>query len=276
MSRTILFFGDSDTRGYGVGRQERFAGRVEAALAGQGNGWKCEVAHAPSDFRAFATRLEPALAKHAPEILVWQCPTGPAGYLVRYPKWILRIGALHNRGFDWWRERNIDADVRDGGGERSRKEAVYEGRYLDRVYRRRPSRWFGVRQLRRLIVAHYGTAVKATRERYLELAARAREQLRGHTSVPILFLGLFPLDDEYFPGYLARAKEWNRHLPEVLHQPERGFHFIDVLRILEAGWDGVVLADGQHLTAEGHRRVAALILPTIERLTLDVRGAGPP
>ena len=33
MTRTVLFFGDSNTRGYGVGRERRFASLVEKALA---------------------------------------------------------------------------------------------------------------------------------------------------------------------------------------------------------------------------------------------------
>src|SRR5262245_50156655 len=98
--RTILFFGDSDTRGYGVGRQARFATLVEAALAEQEGGWRCEVAQAPSSFRSFAKRIDAALAKHAPDIVVWQCPTGPAAYVIRYPAWIRAIAAVHNRGFD--------------------------------------------------------------------------------------------------------------------------------------------------------------------------------
>lgn len=273
MPPTILFYGDSQTRGYGVGRQRRFAALVEAGLAERGNGWRCAVTFAPSDFRSFANRLDDGLAEHVPDIVVWQCPTGPAAYSIGYPAWFNRIAALHNRAFEWWRERHISADMRAGDGERTRYEALYEGMYLDQVYDRRPSRWFGVRQLRRLLVARYGTCVKATRERYLELASEARDRLRARTQVPILFLGLFPLDDEYWPGYLDRASEWNRHLAQLLDRPDLGCSFVDVFPILDAGLDGVLVSDGQHLSVEGHRRVAALLLPTIEMLTRD-RSAG--
>jgi hypothetical protein len=194
---------------------------------------------------------------------------GPAAYYVRYPDWIKRIAAFHNHAFEWIRERYIGADMRTGGAERTRHEALYEGRYIERLYGRRLSRWFGVRQFRRLLIARYGPQVKATRERYLELAVRARDRIRDQTQASILFLGLLPMDDEYFPDYTARATEWNRHLAGALRDPERRMDFVDVLTIIDAGWDGLLLSDGQHLTVEGHRRVAALILPTITRLTAE-------
>jgi lysophospholipase L1-like esterase len=37
----------------------------------------------------------------------------------------------------------------------------------------------------------------------------------------------------------------------------------------------VLLNDGRHLSIEGHRRVAAMILPTIARLVRDVAAARP-
>jgi lysophospholipase L1-like esterase len=267
-SRTILFFGDSNTRGYGVGREHRFAAVLEAALAGQGNAaWQWPVVHAPSDFRSFARRLDYALETYPPDILVWQCPSGPAAYFVRYPEWIKRVATLHNRGFEWLRERYIGADIRAGGEGRTRREALYEGRYLNRLYGLRPSTWLGVRQARRLLVARYGTEVKATRERYLELAGDARDQLRARTRAPILFLGFFPHSDELFPGYTARVTEWNEHLAQLLDHPDDGFFFLDVLRVLNRpGAGAVLLSDGMHLSVEGHRRAAEVILPTVTQL----------
>lgn len=266
--RTILFFGDSNTRGYGVGRQYRFAAVLEAALAAQGNTtWRWATAHAPSDFRSFAKRLDYAVATYSPDILVWQCPTGPAAYFVRYPEWIKRVAALHNRGFEWLRERYIGADVRAGGEGRTRREALYEGRYLNQLYGLRPSRWPGVRQARRLLVARYGTKVKATRARYLELIGDARDRLRALTRAQIVFLGIFPHNDEYFPGYTARVTEWNEHLARLLDHPDDGFVFVDVHKSLNSLGPGtVLLSDGMHLSIESHRRVAETMLPTIVQL----------
>ena len=79
MTRTVLFFGDSNTRGYGVGREMRFAAQIEAALAPVvGDRWRFVASGASSDFREIRVRLHGAVAKYQPDVLVWQCPTGPA------------------------------------------------------------------------------------------------------------------------------------------------------------------------------------------------------
>lgn len=273
-SRTILFFGDSNTRGYGVGRQQRFAAVLETALAARGHAaWRCVVGHAPSDFRSFARRLDYPMETFVPDILVWQCPTGPAAYFVRYPEWITRLATFHNRWFNWRRARYIRADMRAGGEGRTRREALYEGRYLNRLYGLRPARWPGIRQARRLLAARYGTRVKATRERYLELASAARDQLRARTGAPILFLGLFPHSDESFPGYTARIAEWNGYLARLLHQPDAGLLFLDVANGLHPGSDQLLFSDGMHLSIEAHRRVAEIILPIVIRLIDTVETA---
>jgi lysophospholipase L1-like esterase len=269
MTRTILFFGDSNTRGYGVGRERRYAALIEAELHARGEAsWKVAVSGADSDFRVIPARLDAAIAKHQPDILVWQLPTGPAAYFVRYPPWLRPLRALYNSFFAWQRERHIRGDItRMGGPERRpRREAMFEGMYVASLYRWRPASWPITRHANRWLAARYGLVVKATRERYLEIMARHRERLRAQTGARFLFFGLLPQRESFYPGFGARVLAWSKDLGDLLDRPADGSHYLDVSPSLVPVADAVVLEDGAHLTASGHRQVAALVLPRLVEL----------
>ena len=86
MNKRVLFFGDSATRGYGVGRERRFATLVADEARGRGGTpWEFSVAATTSDFRAFRERLGIELGRVRPEVLVCQCPVGPA---CSYPRFV--------------------------------------------------------------------------------------------------------------------------------------------------------------------------------------------
>ena len=86
MIRTVLFFGDSNTRGYGVGRERRYTSLVEKALGPTvGSEWRFVVTGTESDFRLISERLERAVATNSPDVVVWQIPTGPCSYFPRWP-----------------------------------------------------------------------------------------------------------------------------------------------------------------------------------------------
>jgi hypothetical protein len=91
------------------------------------------------------------------------------------------LRAAYEAVFKRWVERNIRGDVarRGGVGEPARREALYEGLYLDQAFRWRPSALPGTRHVNGWLAAHYGLAVKATRERYLELVVRYSERMRA-------------------------------------------------------------------------------------------------
>jgi lysophospholipase L1-like esterase len=277
MSRTVLFFGDSNTRGYGAGRERSFANVIAGGLPEPlAAGWRVASAGADSDFRAIPPRFDAALAKHRPAILVWQCPTGPLAYFVRYPPWLARIRAVYNAFFQWRRERGIVADLRRRPPEqRTRRDALYDGRYVDTLYRWRPASWPVTRHANRILAARYGLVVKATRERYLELMARQRDRIRAQTSAPILFVGPLPHDESFYPGFGARVRAWSADLVALLHRPSEGSTYLDVYRPLTVEGSGrYLLRDGAHLTAEGHRRIADLVLPTLVALMDEVEAAG--
>jgi lysophospholipase L1-like esterase len=279
MSRTVLFFGDSNTRGYGAGRERSFAKVIAGALpAPLAAAWRVASAGADSDFRAIPPRLDAALAKHRPAILVCQCPTGPLAYFVQYPPWLARIRGVYNAFFQWRRERGITADLRRRPpDQRTRREALYDGRYVDTLYRWRPASWPITRHANRILAARYGLVVKATRERYLELMARQRDRIRAQTSAVVLFLGPFPHDESFYPGFGARVRAWSEDLAALLHRPAEGSTYLDVYRPLTVESPGrYLLRDGAHLTAEGHRRVAHLILPTLVALMHEVGAASAP
>src|SRR4051794_38595735 len=110
MMRTVLFFGDSNTRGYGVGRALRYPALVETALRADGVDWRFATATTASDFRLIPARLDTAISAFDPAIIVWTCPTGPLAYYVREPEWYRR---LRRRFRPWLRrrqERIIAAD----------------------------------------------------------------------------------------------------------------------------------------------------------------------
>ncbi len=268
MMRTVLFFGDSNTRGYGVGRARRFATLVETALAPEmGSTWRFVATGCTSDFKVIRERLEAAMAKHQPDILVWQCPTGPAAYFVQYPAWLQPMRTVYNAFFKWQRQFRIQRDITRGGGEalRPRKEAMYEGLYVDSLYRWRPASWTLTRHANGLIARRYGTFVKATKERYLELMARHRDWLRQSSDAQMLFLGMLPHSDSFYPGFCERVLAWGRDLEALLHDPARGDYYLELCGPLlrDGGVARHLLRDGAHMSPAGHQRVAELVTPVL-------------
>ena len=268
MTRTVLFFGDSNTRGYGVGREMRFAAQIEAALAPiVGDRWGFIVSGTSSDFREIRDRLHGAVAKYQPDVLVWQIPTGPAAYFVEYPAWLRPIRAVYNYGFKWRKEWGIRREQRRAMPERSsRRDVMYDGRYVDAVYRMRPATWPITRHANGWLAARYGLHVKATLERYLELMARHRDQLRRETDALLVFLGLVPHNDDLYPGFGARVKAWTPELRRLLHQPDEGSMYVDLYPALAEHPTRHLLHDGAHLAVSGHRRVAELVVPVLQPL----------
>lgn len=268
MTRTVLFFGDSNTRGYGVGREHRYAAHVEAALAPtMAAEWRFIVRNAGSNFRSLPERLYGAVAKYRPDILVWQCPTGPATYFVQYPPWLQRLRATYNRFFDWRRERGIRRDqARADPARSSRDEVLYDGHYVDALFHWRPVSWPGGRRVNGWLAARYGVVVKATRERYLELIARHRDRLRAESGMHLVFLGFVPHSDDMYPGYGARVTEWSKDLAALLHHPEDGSTYVDIYAPLATHPCRHLLSDGTHLSAAGQRCVAELVIPALAPL----------
>ncbi len=268
MTRTVLFFGDSNTRGYGVGHEHRYAAHVEAALApAVGDRWRFVMSGADSDFRHITERLHAAIAKHRPDVLVWQCPTGPAAYFVQYPAWLRPLRAAYNTFFHWRRERGIRTEqARADTARSSRRDVLYDGRYVDALYRWRPASWPGTRHVNAFLAARYGVFVKATLERYLELIARHRDRIRAESDARLLFLGLVPHSDDMYPGYGARVSAWNAALATLLHHPEEGSVYVDPYPTLAAHPRRHLLRDGSHLARDGHRVLAALVLPALTPL----------
>jgi lysophospholipase L1-like esterase len=267
--RTVLFFGDSNVRGFGNDPRERYAALTEAAVASDTRAaWRFVVASAASDFHTIPPYLERAVAKNAPSIIVWQCPTGPACYFINHPPWARRLGAMKKYVFGRIRTRHIRADVRsDASGQRSERDALHEGRYIDGLHRWRAERWIGLRQWNRWIAARHGTIVKATRERYAQRICEIRDQLRTQCDAPILFLNLLPASDDCYPGYAARVAEWTPFLRAALHRPELASFFLDIHAPLRR-WRtrDLLLRDGTHLSPTGHRRIAELIAPVLREL----------
>ncbi len=272
MSRTVLIFGDSNTRGHGVGLERRYGALLDADLrAATGGEWRVAVAHAASNLRAISDRFDRAIAKYAPTIIVWQCPTGPASYFVDYPPWIQTLQAVHNWFFRRIRERYIRADIQaDHERNRTRRDAVYESRYLHDLYSWRLSRLSPMRRLQRVLAARYGTIVKTTKERFVERVCQMGDRLRAQAGAPILFLGLLPLSDDYYYGYGPRTMEWDAALAAALHRPDAGQVFLEVRGPLTRdGGAGLLLNDGTHLSPAGHRLLADAVLPTLLQLIAE-------
>jgi len=271
MTRTVLFFGDSNTRGYGVGRARRYAAHVETALAPVlGGRWHFVVKSAESDFRAIRDRLHDVVAQYRPDVLVWQCPTGPAAYFVNYPPWLRPIRTLYNYAFRWRKESAIRREQRIAPPERSsRRDVMYDGHYVDAVYRMRPAAWPMTRHANEWLAARYGLHVKASLERYLDLMARHRDQLRRETDAPFVFLGLLPHDDHFYPGFNARVTAWTPELRRLLDRPAEGSTYIDLYPALAEDPRRHLLHDGAHLTPTGHRRVAEVVVPVLASVLVE-------
>jgi lysophospholipase L1-like esterase len=278
MTRTVLFFGDSNTRGYGVGREHRFVSRIEKTLAPViGSEWRFVVAGTESDFRMIPERLEKAVATNHPHIVVWQIPTGPCTYFPRYPRWLRPARAVYEAAFKRWLEHRVRRDVarRGGEAESARREALYEGLYLDQAFRWRPSSWPVTRRVNGWLAARYGTEVKATRERYFELVVRYSDRVRAQSGAPQLLLGLLLHSDDMFPGYGERALAWSRDLHELLHEPARGRYYVELCApLMQGGVARHLLRDGTHLSPEGHQRVAELVTPALQSLLAEHSRSG--
>jgi lysophospholipase L1-like esterase len=272
-TRTVLFFGDSNTRGFGVGRERRFSALIEKALVPTiGSEWRFVVTGTESDFRLIPERLEKAVETNHPDIVVWQIPTGPCAYFPRYPTWLRPLRAAYEAVFKRWLEFKIRSDVarRGGVGEPARREALYEGLYLDQAFRWRPSAWRGTRHVNGWLAARYGLEVKATRERYLELVMRYSERMRALSNAHQLILSLLLHSDDMFPGFGTRALTWSRDLHGLLHQPARGRTYFELCAPLMQGDVALyLLHDGTHLSVEGHRRVAELVTPVLQSLLAE-------
>ncbi len=278
MTRTILFFGDSNTRGYGVGRTLRYSALVETALRAAGIDWRCATATTASDFRLIAARLDTALAAYDPTIVVWTCPTGPLAYYVREPEWYRRLRRRFRPQLRRRQERIIQADIARGGGAdtRPRREAEYEGRYLDELYRGMPRNWPGMRWLRPLFAARYGMKVKANEGQYLELMRRHRARVREQTAASLVFCSIFPHSEFAYPGFNGRVTACNARLASLLHEPDAGSFVVDVYGPLTRRRpDTHLLRDGMHLSTAGHRIVAETLMPLLRSLIRmhDERGA---
>ena len=273
MIRTVLFFGDSNTRGYGVGRERRFSSLVERALAPTiGSELRFVLTGTESDFRLIPERLERAVATNHPDIVVWQIPTGPCAYFPRYPRWLRPLRAVYEATFKRLLERRIrnDAARRGGVEESARREALYEGLYLDQAFRWRPSAWPGTRHVNGWLAARYGMEVKATRERYLELVVRYSDRMRAQSDAHQLLLGLLLHSDDMFPGFGERALAWSRDLQRLLHQPAHGRSYLELCApLMQGGAARHLLRDGTHLSAEGHRHVAELVTPVLQSLLAE-------
>jgi len=134
------------------------------------------------------------------------------------------------------------------------------------VYRMRPATWPITRHANGWLAARYGLHVKATLERYLELMARHRDQLRRETDALLVFLGLVPHNDDLYPGFGARVKAWTPELRRLLHQPDEGSMYVDLYPALAEHPTRHLLHDGAHLAVSGHRRVAELVVPVLQPL----------
>jgi lysophospholipase L1-like esterase len=120
------------------------------------------------------------------------------------------------------------------------------------------------------LAARYGTEVKATRERYLELVLRYSDRMRTQTDAHQLLLGLLLHSDDMFPGYAERALAWSRDLRGLLHQPALGRSYLELCApLIEGGVACCLLRDGTHLSSAGHQRVAALVTAVLQSLIAE-------
>ena len=268
MARNVLFFGDSNTHGYGVGPAKRWATLVENQLKADASGsWTYSVSGTRSDFRLIRDRLPLAVEKYAPDVLVWQLPTGPMSYYVRYPKWVRPARRIPKRFFRYHYERHVDAQLAAEGGARTRSEVISEGLFLDQVQVWKPSRWFGFRAIRRWMAHRYGVEPKVTKARYLDLVESMRAAIRERSRATLVLVAFVPHSDVNFPGFSARAREWLDAVRETFHRPQHGQHVIDVFRPVTAeGTREVLLRDGFHMSPHGHEKLAKALAPELRSI----------
>ncbi len=267
MTRTILFYGDSATRGYGVGRDLRFAALIANDIRARATSeWQFSVGASSSDFSPYRKRLIVELERSRPEVLVCQCPVGPACYLPKFPAWVRAAMTVRHRFFKRLRKRYMTAEMRTDDT-RTDHESMYEGRWLSQLYGWQPSNWPLVGPLWRARVRRYPTIATVDLEGYVKRMLRLREEARTRGTRKTLFIGLIPVAEDICPGYLSRAPLWCAALRTALDEPGDHSRFVDVFApLLEQGLDRMLLKDRIHLTAEGHRLAASLIGPVLEPL----------
>jgi len=270
VAKTVLFFGDSNTRGYGVGPQYRYATLVEHALSGStSEPWQFVVRSALSDFRVIGAKLHEVVEQHRPDVLVWQLPTGPAAYFVQYPWWLRPIRRAYNALFRARKELSIRRQMQresDDDADEMRRTVENQGLYLNSVYRWRPAAWPLTRHANPFLAARYGLITKATRERYLQLVSRHIDRVRTVIDGPILFLGFIPHSEFMYPGFDERVRAWGPDLTRLLHRPADGSTYLDVYPALYAHPQHHLLSDGAHLTPDGHRALADMVIPVLGTL----------
>lgn len=277
MSRTVLFFGASNTRGYGIDPAQRFAAILERELSTSfDDAWQFVVSTSPHQFQAFRAKLKAAIAHTPPTILVIQCPTYPLSFPIDFPRWVNALRAVQGRHLHWRRERAVAAEIsRDPTGARNRRDALREGRFIESVYRFRLTSRPSLRRLRNLAARRYGVRATSTLSQYLEGMASLQAAARDHFRGPIVFIGLLPMGENGFPGYAARAHEWNRAVAGRFTDAAQNLFFVDVLEPLaQLPPDRLLLSDETHLNIEGHRRLAELLRPDLARVMRGQPAAG--
>jgi len=267
VAKTVLFFGDSNTRGYGVGRERRYATLVEERLrASTGDDWQFATRSALSDFRVIRSKLPEVVEQHRPDVLVWQLPTGPAAYFVNYPWWLRPLRRTYASLFLARKEWSIQRQMRRQGGidvDDTRRTVESEGLYLNSVYRWRPAAWPITRHANAFLAARYGLVTKATCERYVDFVEKHRDRVRQAMDGPILFVGFLPHSEHMYPGFDARVSAWSADLARLLHDPAGGSSWVDPYPTLYAAPGHHLLSDGCHLTPDGHRALADVVAPAL-------------
>jgi lysophospholipase L1-like esterase len=266
-----LFFGDSNTRGYGVDRSLRHTALLERRLRADGfTSWTFVTVTERSDLRAIPAKIEKAVTTHRPTIIVWRCPTGPATYRIAYPRWTRELKGLHRRWFRWQRGRLVDAELDAGDRkERATHDALTDGTFLNELNRWRLLRVPGARPLKNAMAARYGFQVKATCDRYVERLAEIRDAVQLQVDAPVLMIGLIPHD---VPGYDDRVRTWRPVLADRFDRPADGSHYLDVFESLRTE-NGLLLRDGIHLSAVGHRQLADLVVDPLRELMIATPAA---
>jgi hypothetical protein len=240
---------------------------VESALRTSGSdGWVFEVAAAATDFRDYRKRLDPELMRVRPRVLVCQCPGGPSCPTPSFPRWARALMTIERRLLARLIDAHVATEVRSDP-DRTRHDARYEGRYLDRVSRWEPSNWPVVGPIWRTRVSRYLAVPKLTCEGYVQRILDLRERARTAGVRQVLFIGLLPIAEDVCPGHRVRAPGWCAALRGALDDPENGSRFLDIHGALaDLPLDRLLLKDRTHLSEDGHRRVAALVAPVLAPL----------
>lgn len=269
VTRTVLLFGDSNMRGFGVGREARFAALAESALAPTATAaWQFAVSSCASELGLIRQRLPHALTKYAPDLLVLHCPGGPTVPLIDYPAWVRAPQSLHKRLLARIEAFHQRAERRSPDTQRTEREVLYDGLYVDQIHRWKPSSVPVLSHIRRAIIKRFPTTPVITLEKYLARLQELVDLIRRirPRPVPIVFLGLVPLRPDYYPGYNERVLGWSTAIAEALHRPAEHLFYVDTSPLFSVAPRLMLIRDGTHLSAEGHRRVAELIVPMLRQV----------